>query len=147
MQEITEDNDNLEKEKEIGKEVIIQNEPNFGEEKEKKGKISKKKLKKDQEKLKRIKIIEEQINNENFIINEYDSQLNQIKGTDNKIVQKANTSIKEKESIKNTNSIISKLKSKNNSLMINLNDLNNKQNMLEIGHLLAFKKKTKIEIN
>ena len=134
MQEIiTEDNDNLEKEKEIGKEIVTQKESNFGEEKAKKEKKSKKKSKKDEEKLKRIKIIEEQINNENFIINEYDTQLNQIKSTDIKPVQRANTSIKEKESIKKTNNIISKLKSKNNSLMINLNDLNNKQNLLELG--------------
>ena len=134
MQEIiTEDNDNLEKEKEIAKEVVTQKESNFGEEKEQKQKKSKKKSKKDQESIKRIKIIEEQINKENFIINEYNTQLNQIKSTDSKPVQRANTSIKEKESIKNTNSIISKLKSKNHSLMINLKDLNNKQNLLEIG--------------
>ena len=134
MQEIiTEDNDNLEKEKEIDKEVVIQKEQNLSEEKEQKHKKSKKKSKKDQENIKRIKIIEEQINNENFIINEYDSQLKQIKSTDNKQVQRANTSLKEKESIKNANNLISKLKSKNNELMINLNDLNNKQNMLELG--------------
>jgi len=130
---ITEGNENLEKEKEIEKEVVIQNEPNLLEGKEKKEKKSKIKSKKDQEKIKRIKIIEDQINNENFIINEYDSQLNQIKSKDSKPAQRANTSIKEKESIKKTNNILSKLKSKNNSLMINLNDLNNKQNMLELG--------------
>ena len=134
MQEIiTEDNENLEKEKEIDKEVVIQKEQNLSEEKEQKHKKSKKKSKKDQENIKRIKILEEQINNENFIINEYDSQLKQIKSTDNKQVQRANTSLKEKESIKNANNLISKLKSKNNELMINLNDLNNKQNMLELG--------------
>lgn len=133
MEEITEGNENLEKEKEIEKEVIIQNESNILEGKEKKEKKSKIKSKKDQEKIKRIKIIEDQINNENFIINEYDSQLNQIKSKDSKPAQRANTSIKEKESIKKTNNILSKLKSKNNSLMINLNDLNNKQNMLELG--------------
>ena len=61
MQEIvTENNDKQEKEKEIGKKIIIQNESKLGEEKEEK---EKKPVKQDKEKLDRIKILQEQIMN------------------------------------------------------------------------------------
>ena len=67
MQEIvTENNDKQEKEKEIGKKIIFQNESKLGEEKEE---SEKKPIKQDKEKLDRIKILQEQINNENYLIN------------------------------------------------------------------------------
>ena len=141
MQEIvTENNDKQEKEKEIGKKIIIQNESKLGEEKEEK---EKKPVKQDKEKLDRIKILQEQINNENYLIKEFDSQLSQLKKTDYKPSNRVSITVKEKESIKRTNNLISKLKSKNNSLQLNLDELNNKQNLLELGTSLNIQEKNR----
>ena len=141
MQEIvTENNDKQEKEKEIGKKIIIQNESKLGEEKEEK---EKKPVKQDKEKLDRIKILQEQINNENYLIKEFDSQLSQLKKTDYKPSKRVSITVKEKESIKRTNNLISKLKSKNNSLQLNLDELNNKQNLLELGTSLNIQEKNR----
>ena len=141
MQEIvTENNDKQEKEKEIEKKIIIQNESKLGEEKEEK---EKKPVKQDKEKLDRIKILQEQINNENYLIKEFDSQLSQLKKTDYKPSKRVSITVKEKESIKRTNNLISKLKSKNNSLQLNLDELNNKQNLLELGTSLNIQEKNR----
>ena len=141
MQEIvTENNDKQEKEKEIGKKIIFQNESKLGEEKEEK---EKKPVKQDKEKLDRIKILQEQINNENYLIKEFDSQLSQLKKTDYKPSNRVSITVKEKESIKRTNNLISKLKSKNNSLQLNLDELNNKQNLLELGTSLNIQEKNR----
>ena len=141
MQEIvTENNDKQEKEKEIGKKIIFQNESKLGEEKEEK---EKKPVKQDKEKLDRIKILQEQINNENYLIKEFDSQLSQLKKTDYKPSKRVSITVKEKESIKRTNNLISKLKSKNNSLQLNLDELNNKQNLLELGTSLNIQEKNR----
>ena len=141
MQEIvTENNDKQEKEKEIGKKILFQNESKLGEEKEEK---EKKPVKQDKEKLDRIKILQEQINNENYLIKEFDSQLSQLKKTDYKPSKRVSITVKEKESIKRTNNLISKLKSKNNSLQLNLDELNNKQNLLELGTSLNIQEKNR----
>ena len=141
MQEIvTENNDKQEKEKEIGKKIIFQNESKLGEEKEE---SEKKPIKQDKEKLDRIKILQEQINNENYLIKEFDSQLSQLKKTDYKPSKRVSITVKEKESIKRTNNLISKLKSKNNSLQLNLDELNNKQNLLELGTSLNIQEKNR----
>ena len=141
MQEIvTENNDKQEKEKEIGKKIIFQNESKLGEEKEE---SEKKPVKQDKEKLDRIKILQEQINNENYLIKEFDSQLSQLKKTDYKPSKRVSITVKEKESIKRTNNLISKLKSKNNSLQLNLDELNNKQNLLELGTSLNIQEKNR----
>jgi len=141
MQEIvTENNDKSEEEKDLGKEIIMQNESKLDEEKED---IGKKPIKKDKEKLDRIKILQEQINNENSLIKEFDSQLSQLKKTDYKPSNRVSITVKEKESKKRTNNIISKLKSKNNSLLLNLDELNNKQNLLELGTSLNIQEKNR----
>ena len=141
MQEIVnENNDKQEKEKEIGKEIVMQNESKLSEEKDE---IEKKPIKKDKEKLDRIKILQEQINNENYLIKEFDSQLSQLKKTDYKPSKRVSITVKEKESIKRTNNLISKLKSKNNSLQLNLDELNNKQNLLELGTSLNIQEKNR----
>ena len=141
MQEIvTENNDKSEEEKDLGKEIIMQNESKLDEEKED---IGKKPIKKDKEKLDRIKILQEQINNENSLIIEFDSQLSQLKKTDYKPSNRVSITVKEKESKKRTNNIISKLKSKNNSLLLNLDELNNKQNLLELGTSLNIQEKNR----
>ena len=118
----------------------MQNEPNLSEEKEE---MKKKPKKKDKEKLDRIKMLQEQINNENYLIKEYDSQLSQLKKTDYKPSKRVSITVKQKESIKRTNNLISKLKSKNNSLLINLDELNNKQNLLELGTSLNIQEKNR----
>jgi hypothetical protein len=141
MQEIvTENNEKLEEKKELGKEIVMQNESKLSEEKEE---MEKKPTKKDKEKLDRIKILQEQINNENFLIKEYDTQLSQLKKTDYKPSKRVRITVKEKESIKRTNNLISKLKSKNNSLLLNLDELNNKQNLLELGTTLNIQEKNR----
>ena len=141
MQEIvTENNEKLEEKKELGKEIVMQNESKLSEEKDE---IEKKPIKKDKEKLDRIKILQEQINNENYLIKEFDSQLSQLKKTDYKPSKRVSITVKEKESIKRTNNLISKLKSKNNSLQLNLDELNNKQNLLELGTSLNIQEKNR----
>ena len=141
MQEIvTENNEEKEKEKEKGKEIEMENESKLSEEKEE---MEKKPRKKDKEKLDRIKILQEQINNENYLIKEYDNQLSQLKKTDYKPSKRVRITVKEKESIKRTNNLISKLKSKNNSLLLNLDELNNKQNLLELGTTLNIQEKNR----
>ena len=141
MQEIvTENNDKQEEEKKIGKLIITQNEVKLDEEKKE---MEKKPIKVDKEKLDRIKILQEQINNENYLIKEYDSQLSQLKKTDYKQSKRVSITVKEKESIRRTNNLLSKLKSKNNSLLLNLDDLNNKQNLLELGTSLNIQEKNR----
>ena len=84
------------------------------------------------EKLKQLKILQEKINNENAIINEYDSQIFQLKNKENRSIIKMK-SLEEKEINKKTNKVISKLKYKSKSLYTNLSNLNDKQKSLELG--------------
>ena len=85
------------------------------------------------EKINRVKLLQEKINNQNLIINEYDNKIEQIKNKEIKSINKDKKSIEEKESNKKTNKVISKLKLKSKSLYSNLSNLNDKQKYLENG--------------
>ena len=95
----------------------------------------------DKEKLKQIQLLQEKIDNEKSIINEFDSQLDQLKTNENKQIKKNTKSVAEIESIKKKNNLISKLKSKNHSLYNSLSDLNEKQKELEVGTSLNIQEK------
>ena len=94
------------------------------------------------EKLKKLKKIEEKINNHNLIINEYDSQIEQLRKNEefSENIAKAN---KEKESMKNKEKLTKNLKLKSKSLYINLNDLKDKENQIQLGTSLDLPLKNK----
>ena len=88
---------------------------------------------KNNEKLLKIKLLQEKIDNENTQINEFDNQIEQLKNEEKIKFKKDKKSVIEKESKKKTNKVISKLQSKSNSLYISLSNLNDKLKSLELG--------------
>ena len=88
---------------------------------------------KNNEKLLKIKLLQEKIDNENTQINEFDNQIEQLKNEEKIKFKKDKRSVIEKESKKKTNKVISKLQSKSNSLYISLSNLNDKLKSLELG--------------
>ena len=84
-------------------------------------------------KIKQIKLLEEKINNENFIIQNYNNKLEKLKEKEKLKNYSSAKNIEEKEAIKKTNNIILKLQSKNNSLYSTLNNLKDVEKSLELG--------------
>ena len=87
---------------------------------------------KENEDLKKLKILEQKINNQNLIINEYDNQIEQLRNNF-KIPEKNVKTIEEKELMKSKQKLTKKLKLKSKSLYINLNDLQDQQNHIQLG--------------
>ena len=97
----------------------------------------------DDNKLIQIQILQEKINNENSIINEFDSQLDQLKTNEKNQIKKERKTVAEKESFKKTNNVLSKLKSKTNSLYMSLSNLNDKQKSIELGTTFSIQDENK----
>ena len=93
------------------------------------------------EKLKQIRLLQEKIDSQYSLINEFDNQIDQLKSNENKQIKKNKKSSLDKESDKNTSNLISKLKLKNNSLYNNLSDLNEQQKALEVGPSYSIQEK------
>ena len=87
---------------------------------------------KENEDLKKLKILEQKINNQNLIINEYDNQIEQLRNNF-KIPEKNVKTLEEKELMKSKQKLTKKLKLKSKSLYINLNDLQDQQNHIQLG--------------
>ena len=87
---------------------------------------------KENDDLKRLKLIQEKIDKKNSIINEYDNQIEQLRSKD-KLPENIMKTVEEKELMKNKQKLTKKLKLKSKSLYINLNDLNDQQNNLQLG--------------
>ena len=87
---------------------------------------------KENEALKKLKILEQKINNQNLIINEYDNQIEQLRNNF-KIPEKNVKTLEEKEIMKSKQKLTKKLKLKSKSLYINLNDLQEQQNHIQLG--------------
>jgi len=87
---------------------------------------------KENEDLKKLKILEQKINNQNLIINEYDNQIEQLRNNF-KIPEKNVKTLEEKEIMKSKQKLTKKLKLKSKSLYINLNDLQEQQNHIQLG--------------
>ena len=87
---------------------------------------------KENEDLKKLKILEEKINKQNLKINEYDNKIEQLR---NSIKAPENTvkTLEEKELMKSKQKLTKNLKLKSKSLYINLNDLQDQQNHIQIG--------------
>ena len=126
MQEITDNDEKIIKENDTN--ILSMNDKTEENTLESKNSSSKK-----LEKINRVKLLQEKINNQNLIINEYDNKIEQIKNKEIKSINKDKKSIEEKESNKKTNKVISKLKLKSKSLYSNLSNLNDKQKYLENG--------------
>ena len=126
MQEITDNDEKIIKENDTN--MLSMNDKTEENTLESKNSSSKK-----LEKINRVKLLQEKINNQNLIINEYDNKIEQIKNKEIKSINKDKKSIEEKESNKKTNKVISKLKLKSKSLYSNLSNLNDKQKYLENG--------------
>lgn len=90
-------------------------------------------MNKESEDLKKLKILDEKINNHNSIINEYDKQIDQLRSKD-KLPENIKKTVEEKEIMKNKQKLTKKLKLKSKSLYINLNDLNDQQNNIQLGN-------------
>ena len=87
-----------------------------------------------EEKIKKIKILQEKINSENNIIEAYDSQLENLRNnkyTQSPVIKKK--SIFEKVSSNKTNKLINNLKLKNSSLYTKMNSLTEKENALDLN--------------
>ena len=97
----------------------------------------------DDNKLIQIQILQEKINNENSIINEFDSQLDQLKTNEKNQIKKERKTVAEKETFKKTNNVLSKLKSKTNSLYMSLSNLNDKQKSIELGTTFSIQDENK----
>lgn len=87
---------------------------------------------KENEDLKKLKILEQKINNQSLIINEYDNQIEQLRNNF-KIPEKNVKTLEEKEIMKSKQKLTKKLKLKSKSLYINLNDLQEQQNHIQLG--------------
>ena len=87
---------------------------------------------KENEALKKLKILEQKINNQNLIINEYDNQIEQLRNNF-KIHEKNVKTLEEKEIMKSKQKLTKNLKLKSKSLYINLNDLQEQQNHIQLG--------------
>lgn len=98
-------------------------------------------------KLNKIKFLQDKIEKEKLIINEYDSKLEKIKEQENlPILTKTKDSISNSKHSMNQKiniqiNLLSKLRLKTNSLNISLNDLKKMQNSLEIGSSLDIQDK------
>ena len=88
-----------------------------------------------EEKIKKIKILQEKINSENNIIEAYDTELENLRN--NKLVQsrlpERKQSIFEKVSSNKKNKLINNLKLKNSSLYTKINSLTEKENALDLN--------------
>ena len=150
MQEIITDDDNqLTNENELKKDSETNEEKeekveNF--EKDVKISNSKKYSLNKEEKLRQIKLLQEKINNENSIINEYDNKIEQLKNKEYKPIIKEKKTIEEKENIKKTNKVISKLRLKSKSLNINLSNLAEKQKSIEVGSTYSLQEDNKNKV-
>ena len=85
---------------------------------------------KEKEDLKKLKKLEEKINSQKLVVNEYDNQFDQLRNN-GKFPENSMKTIEEKESMKSKQKLIKKLKLKSKSLYINLNDLQDKQNLIQ----------------
>ena len=91
---------------------------------------------KDEEKIKKIKLLQERINNENNLIEEYDTQLENLrnnKNTGQSPVPFKKKSIFEKLSSNKTNKLINTLKLKSGSLYTKISNLADKENGLNLN--------------
>ena len=91
---------------------------------------------KDEEKIKKIKLLQERINNENNLIEEYDTQLENLrnnKNTGQSPVPFKKKSIFEKLSSNKTNKLINTLKLKSGSLYAKISGLAEKENGLNLN--------------
>ena len=91
---------------------------------------------KDEEKIKKIKLLQERINNENNLIEEYDTQLENLrnnKNTGQSPVPFKKKSIFEKLSSNKTNKLINTLKLKSGSLYTKISGLAEKENGLNLN--------------
>ena len=101
---------------------------------------------KDEEKIKKIKLLQERINNENNLIEEYDTQLENLRNNKNKLENLRNNknigqspvpfkkkSIFEKLSSNKTNKLINTLKLKSGSLYTKISGLAEKENGLNLN--------------
>ena len=91
---------------------------------------------KDEEKIKKIKLLQERINNENNLIEEYDTQLENLrnnKNTGQSPVPFKKKSIFEKLSTNKTNKLINTLKLKSGSLYTKISGLAEKENGLNLN--------------
>ena len=91
---------------------------------------------KDEEKIKKIKLLQERINNENNLIEEYDTQLENLrnnKNTGQSPVPFKKKSIFEKLSSNKTNKLINALKLKSGSLYTKISGLAEKENGLNLN--------------
>ena len=88
-----------------------------------------------EEKIKKIKILQEKINSENNIIEAYDTELENLRN--NKLAQsplpERKQSIFEKVSSNKKNKLINNLKLKNSSLYTKINSLTEKENALDLN--------------
>ena len=91
---------------------------------------------KDEEKIKKIKLLQERINNENNLIEEYDTQLENLrnnKNTGQSPIPFKKKSIFEKLSSNKTNKLINTLKLKSGSLYTKISGLAEKENGLNLN--------------
>ena len=91
---------------------------------------------KDEEKIKKIKLLQERINNENNLIEEYDTQLENLRNNKNigqSPVPFKKKSIFEKLSSNKTNKLINTLKLKSGSLYTKISGLAEKENGLNLN--------------
>ena len=90
-------------------------------------------VKKDSEKILQIKLLQEKIDNENSIIKEYDTQLENIRNNNQTDLALNKKNIFDRISTNKTNKLISNLKEKNNSLYTKIVGLTEKENSLNLN--------------